>query len=131
MENRRESSPVIMGNQDGLFGIINNLMSHAIQFTPKSGTISVPISPQGRDAAAIWLAHTGPGMSKAQLDKLFDWVDASRDEEVYAKYGQSLGLLIAKDWVEKQNGTLEVYSEQGRGTQFKVVFPLAPDVALP
>ena len=98
---------------------------------PKDGTLSVTISPQGKDAAAIWLAHTGPGMSKAHLDKLFDWVDASRDEEVYAKYGQSLGLLIAKDWVEKQNATLEVYSEQGRGTQFKVVFPLAPDVALP
>ena len=65
----------------------------------------------------------------AQLDKLFDWVDASRDEEVYAEYRQSLGLLIAKHWVEKQNATLEVYSEQGRETQLKVVFPLAPDVA--
>ncbi len=66
----------------------------------------------------------------AQLDKLFDWVDASRVEEVYAEYGQSLGLLIARDWVNKQNAALDVYGEQARGTQFKAVFPLAPDVAL-
>ena len=126
LENKFPGIPVIMGNEDGLLVIFDNLMTNAIKHTQAGGKVEVEIHPKGSDAAEIWFKDSGEGMSAEHLARIFDWVDEKTDEAYHEKPWRGLGLLITKDLIEKQHATIEAFSREGKGMQFKIVYPLAP-----
>jgi signal transduction histidine kinase len=116
--------PIVMANVDAIFNIMDHLVSIAVDCSPPNGTISIKVSPQGADAVAVFVEDNGPGMSAEQLESLFKWEGPTAGRNGSRAKGQGMAFLIVHDLVEKQNATIQVFSEPGAGTQVKIVFPL-------
>ena len=71
----------------------------------------------------ILIADTGIGMTTEILDKLFR-IDVSHTTKgTHGEKGTGLGLILCKEFIEKNHGTITVTSEKGKGSQFHVCFP--------
>jgi heavy metal sensor kinase len=102
-----------------------NLIHNAIKYTPNGGTITVDINAMSSGPALIEVRDTGPGIPAAHRDRIFDRfyrVDSSRSRE---EGGVGLGLAIARWAIEANGGQIELASDQGRGSLFRVVLPAA------
>jgi CheY-like chemotaxis protein len=110
--------------------IILNLMSNAIKFTPDEGSISIGLteeeSPLGEDYIRVHIKveDTGIGIAPEFVDKVFDSFTREDKKRVHKTEGTGLGMAITKYIVDAMNGTIEVQSEQGKGTKFHVVLDL-------
>lgn len=103
-----------------------NLLSNAFKFTPEHGHVSVKLSSvqkeAGRRYARLVFTDTGMGISAEHLRHIFD-----RFYRIDVNYaGSGIGLALVKAFVELHEGTIEVESEEGKGTTFTVDLPLLP-----
>jgi heavy metal sensor kinase len=106
-----------------------NLVHNAIKYTPNGGAISVELSALNSGQAAIEVRDTGPGIPSAHRDRIFDRfyrVDASRSRE---EGGVGLGLAITRWAIEANGGRIELASDCGRGSLFRVLLPAADNVS--
>jgi len=103
--------------------VLRNLIGNALKFTPDSGTVTVSAHCHN-DCAEIRVTDTGVGMSEEQIDKLFKLETQRSTAGTRGERGTGLGLLICKDFVEKQDGTLSVESTIGEGSTFSFTLPL-------
>lgn len=95
-----------------VFSVVRNLISNAVKFTPKGGSIDISSSTSG-GLMEIVVSDTGNGMTSDQVNQLFE------KNSPTSKDGTGLGLILCKEFVEKNGGTIKVESEQGIGTKFK------------
>jgi signal transduction histidine kinase/HAMP domain-containing protein len=118
-----QTDPIIVDADEAkLRQVFLNLMSNAIKFTEKGGTIRVAVREES-DTVTIEVSDTGIGMSPEGIRTAltpFAQVD-SRLERRYE--GAGLGLPLAKAFVELHEGTLAIQSEPGRGTTVSVRLP--------
>lgn len=102
--------------------IIRNILSNAVKFTNPGGSVSVQSDQRGPQTA-ITITDTGIGIPEEKLGQLFR-IDAKYKRSGTAgEQGTGLGLILCKELVEKNGGTLEVKSVLERGTSFIVTFP--------
>jgi signal transduction histidine kinase len=105
--------------------VIRNLMSNAIKFTPTEGQISV-LTPKAENGfLEIWVQDTGIGMSQMQIDKLFNQATHFTTYGTANEKGTGLGLLLCREMIEKNGGSLWVESTPGEGTTFKFTLPIS------
>lgn len=109
--------------------LLLNLLSNAIKFTMPGGTISVRIrqlnsSVPGRGSYELSVKDTGIGMSEDFAKKIFMPFERERTSTVSRIQGTGLGTAIAKNIVDMMGGTIDVITEQGKGTEFIVRFEL-------
>jgi signal transduction histidine kinase len=104
--------------------IIRNLIANAIKFTPNKGTVTVAAEQQ-TDSVAITVTDTGVGMTPEQLRNLFGMQTHFSLRGTMGEKGTGLGLLLCKEFVEKNNGTISVESKVGIGSVFYVKLPMA------
>jgi signal transduction histidine kinase len=105
--------------------VLVNLINNAAQAMPQGGTIRI-ISGIKNDDAYIAISDEGEGIAAEILDKIFEpfFTTKPRGE------GTGLGLSLSKRLIEANNGRIEVASQQGKGSTFTLLFPLADrDVA--
>ena len=105
--------------------VLLNLLSNAIKFTPAGGTVSVrlrqlPCTKKGSGCYEIRVKDTGIGMSQEFAQKIFDPFERERTSTVSKTQGTGLGMAITKNIVNMMGGTIEVRTEQGKGTEFIV-----------
>ncbi len=106
--------------------VLLNLLSNAIKYTGDGGTISVDVwqeeSSLGEDhiLTCIKVADTGIGMSAEFLKTIFEAFTREENKGGYKAQGTGLGMAITKRIVDAMGGTIEVESEQGRGSTFLV-----------
>ncbi len=121
---RAIDSPYLVAycDRDRVLQVLTNLVGNALKFTSAGGEVCIQAQ-RKQDEIEIAVRDTGPGMSKLQLDHIFDpyWQVAKT-----AKQGTGLGLSIAKGIVEFHGGRIWVESELGRGSTFFFTLPLAP-----
>lgn len=120
---------VIVGDPVRLGQVCDNLISNAIKFTPKGGTVTVALSTTDKDAV-ITVRDTGMGIAESELDQLFSRFFRATTATRNAVPGVGLGLTITKAIVTAHHGEMGVESEEGTGTQFSVTLPLAPVPAI-
>jgi two-component system sensor histidine kinase BaeS len=96
-----------------------NLVTNALRHTPEGGSIDLAARLVGNEAE-VTVRDTGSGMSRDELDRIFDRFYRSPDSP-----GSGLGLPIARDLVEAHGGTMTATSEVGRGTTIRFTLPLA------
>jgi two-component system phosphate regulon sensor histidine kinase PhoR len=102
--------------------VVRNLLDNAIKFSREGGSVRLYA---GRDGGEAYLAvvDEGPGIPRAEQEKIFQrfyQVDRSRSK---ARPGTGLGLAIVKHLVQLHGGRVEVESEMGRGSTFRVCLP--------
>ncbi len=108
--------------------VLLNLLSNAIKFTPAGGTVSVrlkqfPGLQRGSELYEIRVKDNGIGMSQEFVQKLFSPFERERTSTVSRTQGTGLGMAITKNIVDMMGGTIEVQTEQGKGTEFIVRLP--------
>jgi heavy metal sensor kinase len=118
----------VLGDRQQLRQVVTNLIDNAIKFTPTGGRVTVKLE-QSRAlrAATLTVADTGIGISPDELPRIFErfyQVDKARTR-VGAPRGNGLGLSICRAILAAHHGTIDVSSEPGRGTTFRVCLPTA------
>ena len=108
--------------------VLLNLLSNAIKFTPAGGTVSVrlkqyPGFQRGSELYEIRVKDNGIGMSQEFVQKIFSPFERERTSTVSRTQGTGLGMAITKNIVDMMGGTIEVRTEQGKGTEFIVRLP--------
>lgn len=124
--------PVLLGDPYRLNQVLLNMVSNAIKFTEK-GSVTVrcfrKVRKGGRETVCIQVIDTGIGMDEVFLKNLFQKF-LQEDRSVVRKYGGTgLGMSITKQLVELMQGTIEVRSIKGKGTEIILDIPLMPGTA--
>ncbi|WP_222933147.1 ATP-binding protein, partial [Fulvivirga aurantia] len=103
--------------------IFRNLVNNALKFTHQGGKVSIKARPVG-EMAEIVISDTGVGMSPEKVKTLFK-LQAKRSEfGTDGEKGLGLGLQLAYEFIEMNNGSISVKSQEGEGTEFVVRLPL-------
>lgn len=116
----------VFGDGHRLRQVLANLVSNAVKFT-REGLVLILVD-RDTDAIRFRVRDTGPGV--ADLDRLFQPYDQLSDSTARQFGGTGLGLAISKHLVELADGTIDVASTPGSGTEFTVVLPM-PVVSAP
>ncbi|MBK6607117.1 MAG: hybrid sensor histidine kinase/response regulator [Leptospiraceae bacterium] len=104
--------------------ILRNLLTNAIKFTHANGKITV--STQRKDIfLEVSITDTGVGIEPMNIDKLFRIDSKVTSHGTDNEEGTGLGLILCKEFVEKQGGTIWANSEVGKGSTFTFTLPLA------
>lgn len=103
--------------------VLLNLLSNAIKFTPAGGTVALtirqkPRAPKGYGSYEIRVKDTGIGMSPEFVEHIFEPFERERNSTISGIQGTGLGMAIAKNIIDTMGGTIELHSEQGKGTEF-------------
>lgn len=102
--------------------IIRNLVNNAIKFTPRNGTIGIIVHGEN-DFAHISVIDSGVGMDDETAKTLFEPSVFKTSRGTQGETGTGLGLIICKEFVDRNNGEIEVTSALGAGTTFTVKLP--------
>lgn len=105
--------------------VVENLLTNAIRYTPRGGTVTVT-SRQHGDDAIISVADTGVGIDPADQRKIFDALYRSDAARSRTTGGAGLGLSIARRAARVINAGLQVESTPGRGSTFTLTIPRLP-----
>lgn len=100
--------------------VMFNLIDNAIKYTPEKGTINIDVRSSG-NKIKIEVKDSGLGIKKDSLITIFD----KFTKHVAGYKGTGLGLYISKSFIEAHNGRIEVESEYGKGTTFRILLPKA------
>ena len=118
-----EPIPPMLGDRSRLAQVLDNLVSNALKFTTKGGTVEVEVS-ASNDEAVLEVRDTGIGIAPAEQTQLFDRFFRSAEATERAIPGTGLGLTIVKAIVERHEGTIDVESAAGEGTTMRVRLPV-------
>jgi two-component system phosphate regulon sensor histidine kinase PhoR len=113
----------IAGNESELVSALANLVSNAVRYTPDGGRIDVRWRDTSHGAGCFEVSDTGLGIAREHLPRIterFYRVDGSRSRETG---GTGLGLSIVKHVLQRHGAELEVDTELGKGSVFRIVFP--------
>jgi two-component system phosphate regulon sensor histidine kinase PhoR len=113
----------IAGNDAELHSALGNLVANAVRYTPAGGRIDVSWTTQDDGWGVLRVADTGIGIAREHLPRLterFYRVDGSRSRDTG---GTGLGLSIVKHVVQRHGGEIDIQSEPGTGSSFRLLLP--------
>ncbi len=105
--------------------ILRNLINNAIKFTPQNGSITLQANPKGSEIS-ISVADTGVGMDENIQQSLFDLSRKKIREGTDGEPSTGLGLMLVKNFVEKQGGQIQFHSKIDHGTTVTFTLPAYP-----
>lgn len=114
--------PLVYANKDGIERVVLNILTNSIKYTPENGRIKIYVGFVYNDAY-IKIIDTGLGIPEEDLNRIFERfyrVDKARTREMG---GTGLGLSIAKEILDKNNGSIDIKSIVGEGTEVVIRIP--------
>jgi signal transduction histidine kinase/ActR/RegA family two-component response regulator len=109
----------VMGDESELREVLVNMVFNAVDAMPEGGTITLSTREAGGQME-IGVSDTGTGMSEDVRPRVFDPFFTTK-----GKAGMGLGLAVSYGIIRRHEGTIEVHSEPGRGTSFRILLPPA------
>jgi signal transduction histidine kinase len=122
LKNEVEEGFMVFADEYILRFILRNLLSNANKFTSQ-GTITVSVTRKG-DNALIKVTDNGVGISEKVMKKLFNPDKRSTNPGTNNEKGSGLGLVLAREFVEKLDSNLHIESEEGKGAAFSFSLPV-------
>lgn len=115
--------PILNADPKLTSAMLRNILSNAIKYTPKGGTILLKVEKQAHDIL-LSVADTGIGIPKNQQDRMFTRFFRADNAQESGNEGTGLGLYFVKMVVERAGGRVWFTSEEGKGTTFYITIPL-------
>lgn len=115
--------PVVLADGEGLADLLANLLGNAIRYTPAGGSVWLRVASE-EEGVVFEVRDTGIGIAPADRARIFEEFYRSAAAREHSPDGSGLGLAIVRAVVDEHGGTIEVESEAGKGTAFRVTMPL-------
>lgn len=116
------SLTTIFADENMIKLVIRNLLSNALKFTPSGGRVEV-IAEATDNESIITVKDSGIGIQKENLKRLFRIDDQLKTPGTEMESGSGLGLILCKEFIEKNNGRIWVHSKFGEGSAFSFSLP--------
>lgn len=113
----------VYADENMLRTIVRNLLMNALKFTDAGGEVRVAAKKSG-EQICICVIDSGVGMDAATLEKISS-AQGHTESGTRGEKGSGLGLLLCRDFIERNGGQLEVSSTPGKGSRFSFTLPLA------
>jgi len=104
--------------------VLRNLVSNGIKFSFRGGKVIIQASKK-YDYAEVTVLDSGMGISPENQSKLFKIDDQYKSEGTENEKGTGLGLILCKELIEKNSGSITIKSEEGKGSSFIFTIPLS------
>ncbi len=121
--NECHSSLLVNAHPNSVHTVIRNLISNAIKFTSEGGKITLRAEPVD-GSVRVSVIDTGQGINVEVIQKLFKIGSKHSTFGTANEKGSGLGLVLCKDFVEKNGGTIGVESIEGKGSTFHFTVPM-------
>lgn len=107
--------------------VFRNVLDNALQYTPPGGTVRIRLWADAAHAHVV-VSDTGVGMSAEERDRAFDMAYRGRGAQAMRAGGRGLGLTLSRELVEAMGGSISLWSEEDRGSEVRVLLPVAAEV---
>jgi len=114
----------VLADPDMVQTIVRNILSNAIKFTYRGGSIIVKSALTDKNTAIISIIDNGVGIEKSKLTKIFEITNTYHTNGTENEKSTGLGLILVKDFVEKNKGSLTINSEKDKGTIVSFTLPI-------
>jgi signal transduction histidine kinase len=114
-----DEAPIIVSDGDRVLQVITNLLSNAFRWTPDGGRIELQLA-AANGTVSVDVLDTGPGVPPSQRARIFE-AFVSQDAD-----GTGLGLPIARELALALGGGIQLRSDTGNGSRFRLVLPITP-----
>lgn len=130
--NKIPNDTIALCDKDMTSTIIRNLLTNALKFSHRNSNIEIGVeevifkqyNDKKRPMYVFYVRDYGIGMSEEKIKKLFKLTEIEQTKGTDGEIGSGLGLIIVKEFVEKQGGTIWVKSELNKGTTFYFSLPM-------
>jgi len=112
------------GDRDMINSVIRNLVTNAVKFTERDRKVEIQLKP-GEKEIEVSIMDEGIGITSEQLAKLFRIDEKFKSTGTAGEKGTGLGLIICREFVEKNGGEITVQSAPGKGSVFSFTVPMA------
>jgi len=112
------------GDRDMINSVIRNLVTNAVKFTERDKKVEIHLHP-GEKEIEVRIEDEGIGITSDQLHKLFRIDEKFKSTGTAGEKGTGLGLIICREFVEKNRGEIKVKSDPGKGSVFSFTVPMA------
>ncbi|WP_413933354.1 PAS domain S-box protein [Nitrospira sp. BLG_1] len=112
--------PMVLADADQMSQVMINLVMNAVHAMPNGGTLRVALAPEPQ-MVRLTVADTGHGIPREVIKKIFDPFFTTKE---FGK-GTGLGLTVVKGIIEEHQGSIAVESQEGTGTTFTILLPMA------
>ena len=119
---------IVFADVNMIGSTFRNLVSNAVKFTPKRGEISIIANPIPGNLVEISIEDSGMGMSAEMLGKLFHLNENIGRNGTEGEPSSGLGLILCKDFIDRNGGTIWVESEENKGSKFNFTLPCHVEV---
>lgn len=115
----------IFADENMVKSVMRNLLSNAIKFTNRKGRVIISSKLTGKNMIEVSVNDNGIGLSEKNLKKLFKVEEKVSSKGTEGEPSTGLGLLLCREFIEKNGGEIWVESETGKGSTFSFTLPLA------
>jgi len=117
----------VIADENTLRTVLRNLLSNAIKYTASKGKVTVSDTTtegkNGESRVTLSVTDTGIGIPEKKINTLFRIDESYSTPGTADEQGTGLGLIVCKEFVEKNRGILSAESREGEGTTFRVTLP--------
>jgi PAS domain S-box-containing protein len=118
---------VVTADKEMLETVIRNLVSNAVKFSPRGGTVTIS-EKQSDDRIEVRVSDSGSGVDENQINQLFEIGSIFSTPGTANETGHGLGLQICNEFVRKNGGDLKVLSSPGKGSTFYFTLPASSSI---
>ncbi len=122
MYNETDETLTIYADEIMISTVLRNLISNAVKFTSEDGFVKITAK-KSKDSVIIKIIDNGTGIKETDIPKLFKADLNFSTFGTHNEKGTGLGLVVCKDFIKKNNGTISVESEIGKGSTFTILLP--------
>ncbi|MCY1720685.1 tetratricopeptide repeat protein [Prolixibacteraceae bacterium Z1-6] len=120
-----QKSVFIKADPNMIQTIVRNILGNAIKFSHRGGEVIIRSALKNKHSVLVEIIDNGVGIDKLRLTKIFDICYKQHTNGTENEKSTGLGLILVKEFVEKNNGTLSIESETEKGTTVSFTIPVA------